>query len=151
MPLEKKTLLSQKLMIGLCSWGSVLSIRLSLIFSSRHEGMSDNPSAAGMSFPFCPAFWFNSLKPQALSIPTRCKKGKEVQSCPKARNALLGAMSFHAVRVRFHFCLRLDARRNRKEFRSFGSEILVRSSTFFTPPLKGRFFIIDHSFCNSHF
>ena len=68
-------------------------------------------------------------------IPTRCKKGKEVKSCPKARNALLGAMSFHAVRVRFHFSLRLDARRNRKEFRSFGSEILVRSSTFLTPPL----------------
>lgn len=79
-------------------------------------------------------------------------KEKEVTSCPKARNALLGAMSFHAVRVRFHFSLRLDARRNRKEDRSFGSERLVRSSTFFTvlPPLKGRFFIIDHSFCNVH-
>lgn len=46
-------------------------------------------------------------------IPTRCKKGKEVTSCPKARNALLGAMSFHAVRVRLNFSLRLDARRNR--------------------------------------
>lgn len=43
-----------RLMIGLCSWGSVLSIRLILLLSPRHEGMPENPPVAGMPFPFWP-------------------------------------------------------------------------------------------------